>query len=162
MSFALALRNEKSATDVLSNLIVADIAPSTGNLSPDFIRYISAMQEIEALAPGVIKTRADADKKLQPYEQVTSSHYIPSLPLTNIQDISIRQFLLTNLQLPIPSRSGYHDTSHEKAKFIVPLDILDRSIGALGSFPYEYDKENQTVPTTWDGPTLVIKGSKSA
>jgi hypothetical protein len=70
MSLALALQNEKSATNVLSKLIVADIAPSVGNLSPDFIRYISAMQEIEALAPGVIKSRADADKKLQSYEQV--------------------------------------------------------------------------------------------
>lgn len=77
--------------------------------------------------------------------------------------MSIRQFLLTNLQLPIPSRSGSYDTtSHEKAKFIVPVDILERSIGDLGSFPYEYDKENQTVPTTWDGPTLVVKGGKSA
>lgn len=164
MSFALALQNEKSTSNVLSKLIVADIAPSTGNLSPEFIRYISAMQEIEALAPGVIKTRADADKKLQSYEQVISFfHYIPSLPAKNTQDISIRQFLLTNLQLPIPSRNGSYDTtSHEKAKFIVPLDILDRSITALGSFPYEYDKENQTVPTTWDGPTLVVKGGKSA
>ena len=72
MSFALALQNEKSATNVLSKLIVADIAPSTGNISPDFVRYISAMQDIEALAPGVIKTRTDADKKLQPYEQVMS------------------------------------------------------------------------------------------
>ena len=75
--------------------------------------------------------------------------------------MSVRQFLLTNIQLPTPSRSETHDTSHEKAKFIVPLDILERSIGDLGSFPYEYDKENQTVTTTWDGPTLVVKGSKS-
>jgi len=72
MSFALALQNEKPATSVLSHLIVADIAPSIGSLSPDFIRYISAMQMIESLAPGVIKTRTDADKKLEPYEQVTS------------------------------------------------------------------------------------------
>lgn len=71
MAFALALQNEKAATTILSNLIVADIAPSIGSLSPDFIRYISAMQQIETLAPGVIKTRTDADKKLQPYEQVT-------------------------------------------------------------------------------------------
>ena len=162
MSFALALQSEKSATNVLSKLIVADIAPSTGNLSPDFVRYISAMQEIEALPPGVIKTRTDADKKLQSYEQVMSFSLYPITSANIIQDISIRQFLLTNLQLPIPSRSGSHDTSHEKAKFIVPLDILERSIGALGSFPYEYDKENQNVPTTWDGPTLVVKGGKSA
>ena len=166
MSFALALQNEKlAANNVLSKLIVADIAPSTGDLSPDFVRYISAMQEIEALAPGVIKTRTDADKRLQSYEQVMSFLSFKLYPVTfanNIQDKSIRQFLLTNLQPPIPSRSGSHDTSHEKAKFIVPLDILESSIGALGSFPYKYDKENQTVPTTWDGPTLVVKGGKSA
>ena len=98
MTLALALQNEKSATNVLSQLIVADIAPSSGNLSPDFIRYISAMQDIEALAPGVIKTRADADKKLQSYEQVMSSHYIPSLPLT----IS-RTYLFANSSLPTSS-----------------------------------------------------------
>lgn len=76
MSFALALQNEKAATNVLSNLIVADIAPSSGSLSPEFIRYISAMQKIEALPPGTIKTRIDADKKLQPYEQVMSLNHI--------------------------------------------------------------------------------------
>jgi hypothetical protein len=45
---------------------------------------------------------------------------------------------------------------------MVPLDILERSIGDLGSFPYEYDQENQIAPTTWDGLTLVVKGVKSA
>ena len=84
------------------------------------------------------------------------------MSFNQIQDISIRQFLLSNLQVPIPSRSGSHDTSNEKAKFIFPLDIFEHSIDALGSFPYEYDKENQFVPTTWDGPTLVMKGTKSA
>lgn len=167
MSFALALQNEKATSNVLSKLIVADIAPSIGSLSPEFIRYISAMQEIEALAPGVIKTRTDADKKLQLHEQVNifSLYSITSLNDFSIklQDISVRQFLLTNLQLPTPSRSASHDTSsHEKVKFIVPLDILDRSIDALGSFPYEYNAEKQIVPTTWDGPTMVVKGSKSA
>lgn len=62
----------------------------------------------------------------------------------------------------MPSRGGSHDTSHDKARFIFPLDILERSVDALGSFPYEYDKEKECVPTTWDGPTLVVKGSKSA
>ena len=98
MSFALALQNENPESNVLSKLIVADIAPSTGNLSPDFIRYISAMQEIEALAPGIIKTRADADKKLQSYEQVMSSYYILSPTLT----IS-RIYLFANSSLPTSS-----------------------------------------------------------
>lgn len=77
MTFALASQNNKAATNVLSHLIVADIAPSIGGLSPDFIRYISAMQNIEALAPGIIKSRTDADKQLQPYEQVTSYYQFP-------------------------------------------------------------------------------------
>lgn len=98
MSFALALQNEKSTSNVLSKLIVADIAPSTGNLSPEFIRYISAMQEIEALAPGVIKTRADADKKLQSYEQVMSfiifHHFLLRIP---------RIYLFANSSLPTSS-----------------------------------------------------------
>ena len=86
MSFALALQNEKAPiNNVLSNLIVADIAPSIGSLSPDFIRYISAMQTIEALEPGVIKTRGDADKKLQPYEQVSPLlRTIMMIPMTTI------------------------------------------------------------------------------
>lgn len=32
----------------------------------------------------------------------------------------------------------------------------------LGSFPYEYDAEQKTADTTWDGPTLVYKGTQSA
>lgn len=98
MALALALQNEKSPSNVLSKLIVADIAPSTGDLSPDFVRYISAMQEIEALAPGVIKTRTDADKKLQSYEQVMSFHHIPSLPLR-----IPRIYLFANSSLPTSS-----------------------------------------------------------
>ncbi|KAF8150952.1 mitochondrial protein [Crassisporium funariophilum] len=147
MAFALSLRDSKARADMLSHLIVADIAPSIGSLSPEFIRYISAMQEIEALAPGVIKTRTDADRKLQPYEP----------------DLSVRQFLLTNLKLPSHTRSASHQPSpHNKASFIVPLNILSRSIESLGSFPYEYNKNDDSVPTTWDGPTLVVKGTKSA
>jgi hypothetical protein len=55
-----------------------------------------------------------------------------------------------------------HDAAHEKARFIVPLGILSRSMNALGSFPYQYNPDDQSVPTTWDKPTLVVKGTKSA
>jgi len=58
MTYALA-RPER-----LSHLIVADIAPSTGKLSPEFVQYISLMQEIESLPPGKITKRSDADKIL--------------------------------------------------------------------------------------------------
>jgi len=49
---------------------VADIAPSIGALSPEFVQYISLMQQIEALPPGKVKTRSDADKILAPHEPV--------------------------------------------------------------------------------------------
>lgn len=58
------------SSDILSQLIVVDIAPSIGKLSNEFRMYISAMQEIEALPAGVIKTRTDADNRLKAYEAV--------------------------------------------------------------------------------------------
>ncbi|KAF5316811.1 hypothetical protein D9619_006509 [Psilocybe cf. subviscida] len=131
-----------SMHSALSQLIVVDIAPSIGKLSAEFQQYTSAMQQIEALPFGAIKTRTDADKRLREYEP----------------DLSIRQFLLTNLQLPGQS----HDQADAKAKFIVPLDILSNSIDELGSFPYKYDSEQKPVDVTWDGPTLVYKGTQSA
>ncbi|CAA7267528.1 unnamed protein product [Cyclocybe aegerita] len=146
MAYALSLDTYQAPRDTLSRLIISDIAPSIGRLSNEFIKYVEAMQRIEALAPGVIKTRADADKRLQPYEP----------------DISVRQFLLTNLQLPSHSRAVAHDASSEKARFIVPLNILTHSIESLGSFPYEYNVEDGSVPKTWDGPTLAVKGTRSA
>ena len=54
----------------LSRLIVADIAPSIGALSPEFVQYISLMQQIEALPTGKVKTRSDADTILAPHEPV--------------------------------------------------------------------------------------------
>lgn len=146
----------------LSHLIVADTAPSAGKLSSDFIRYISLMQEIEALPPGTVKTRLDADKILASYEPVSFiSHFSVYLATGNMemQDMSIRQFLLTNLHIPSPSKR-IHD--HERPKFKVPLDVLSKSIPALGSFPYEYNESDNTAPVTWTGPTLAIKGTKSS
>ena len=31
---------------------------------------------------------------------------------------------------------------------------------APGLFPYQYNRDDQSVPTTWHGPTLVVKGEK--
>jgi len=79
--------------------------------------------------------------------------------------MSVRQFLLTNLQLPSHSRAPSthkHDGAPEKAKFIVPLSILSGAIGDLGSFPYQYNATEDAVPVTWDGPTLALKGTKSS
>jgi hypothetical protein len=70
MAYALSLKANGETTTPLSHLIVVDIAPSIGSLSPEFIQYIHVMQKIEALPPGVIKTRTDADNILKSYEPV--------------------------------------------------------------------------------------------
>ncbi|KAF9478860.1 mitochondrial protein [Pholiota conissans] len=147
MTYALSVKEFNIPEDTLSHLIVADIAPSIGKLSTEFSTYISIMQKIEALPPGVIKTRSDADARLKAYEP----------------DLSIRQFLLTNLHVPSHARkTTHHEAVEEKAKFIVPLGILSQSMDALGSFPYDYDPLENVASTTWDGPTLVVKGKRSA
>ena len=54
-------------SNLLSHLIVADIAPSRGPLSAEFTGYVEAMQKIEE---SNVKTRQEADRVLRPYEQV--------------------------------------------------------------------------------------------
>lgn len=58
----------------------------------------------------------------------------------------VRQFLMTNLA---------HTLSGESLKFRIPLDILNRAIPNVGWFPYEPGE------SSWDGPTLFIRGTKS-
>jgi hypothetical protein len=157
MSYALTFPGR------LSHLIVADIAPSVGNLSSDFIKYISLMQEIESLPPGTVKTRSDADKILASHEPVSHvSYFSLSHTIRNAatQDMSIRQFLLTNLQ--VPNRSQTSNPHHDIPKFNISLDNLSKSIPSLGSFPYEYNEKDGTAPVIWNGPTLAIKGTKSS
>ncbi|TDL25623.1 alpha/beta-hydrolase, partial [Rickenella mellea] len=127
VAMALALRNDLP-DDLLTNLIIADIAPSRGQLSADFRGYVEAMQKIEG---SWVTTRKEAQEILEPYEK----------------DHMTRAFLLTNLV----ARSGGDST----LKFRVPLDIIDRAIPDLGSFPYEPGESE------WNGRTLFIKGDKS-
>ena len=74
MAYALSIKANGETPIPLSQLIVLDIAPSIGSLSPEFIQYIDIMQKIEALPPGVIKNRTDADNILKPYESVRHPH----------------------------------------------------------------------------------------
>jgi hypothetical protein len=53
--------------DLLSHLIIADIAPSTGALSAEFTGYIEAMKKIEDSG---VTTRKEAQDILTPYESV--------------------------------------------------------------------------------------------
>ena len=97
MSYALATNTLNIPSDRLSQLIVVDIAPSIGKLSSDFISYVSAMLEIEALPPGVIKTRTDADNILKACEPVCFLTSVASLS----SNINARIFPSVNSFLPI-------------------------------------------------------------
>jgi hypothetical protein len=133
---------------LLSRLIVADIAPSKGALSPEFRSYTDAMQRIEK---SQITTRKGANDIIQEVESVghenvflhKSSH--PTCWWLS-KDPSIRAFLLTNLT-----------STHGGAPltFRVPVDIIKRSLDVIGDFPYEPEDAN------WDGRTLIIRGAKS-
>ena len=145
MAVALSLDLPQS---LLSNLIVADMAPSRGPLSPEFRSYIEAMKKIE---DSKVTSRREAQQILSSYEPV-------SFPLTSAfaninilcyQDPEVRAFLLTNLQ------SSGHETHHHPLKFRVPLDIIGNAIVNIGDFPYEPGDQE------WEGPTLFIKGTRS-
>ena len=54
--------------DMLDHLVVVDIAPSKGSLSPEFQNYIDAMMRIEKSGVG---SRKEADDMLVPHEPVS-------------------------------------------------------------------------------------------
>lgn len=64
MSFAL---NPDLPQNLLSNLIVADIAPSRGDLSPEFMGYVDGMRKIES---SKVSSRKEAQEILSEYEKV--------------------------------------------------------------------------------------------
>ncbi|KAI0090360.1 Alpha/Beta hydrolase protein [Irpex rosettiformis] len=108
--------------DLLTHLIVADIAPSKGALSPEFQRYVEAMKKIE---DSKVSTRQEAQQILTPYES----------------DAMTRAFLLTNL-LP-----AVHDHHHHALKFRVPIDIIGEAIPEIGNFPCEPGEQAWEGPT---------------
>ncbi|KAK2765888.1 hypothetical protein FQN54_007403 [Arachnomyces sp. PD_36] len=100
----LALQKPQS----ISALIAVDNAPVDAALSPDFAKYIQAMQSIESA--GLTKS-SEADQILQEYEK--------ALP--------IRQFLLTNLvRLP-----GTHILG-----FRIPVKTLAAALVDMAGFPF--------------------------
>lgn len=66
-------------SDLIKNLIVADIAPSRGRLSPDFEMYLQAMHKIE---DSKLKTRKEADHMLHEFVKVHSRSELSISPCT--------------------------------------------------------------------------------
>ncbi|KAF6759822.1 mitochondrial protein [Ephemerocybe angulata] len=141
MTLALNLV-EAGGGDNLSNLVVVDMPPAHVDIPAKMREYVIAMESLEAMPPGMIRSLIDADRFLAPFESV--------------RDASVREFLLTNLQLPSHARTA--NPKRDRAKFILPLDILGPAIRNLEEFPYDYSAPERPI---WSGPTLVIGGLQS-
>ncbi|KAK4706015.1 hypothetical protein P7C70_g188, partial [Phenoliferia sp. Uapishka_3] len=105
VAMALALR----PTPALSRLVVVDMAPGIGKISPEFGAYLKGMQEV---TEAKVHSRKEADDILSKYES----------------DLGVRQFLLTNLS---------RETSTSPYGFRLPLSYLQDALGEIGEFPYE-------------------------
>lgn len=67
MTFAL---NPNLPSDLLSNLIIEDIAPYKEELYPEFKGYVDAMKKIEEMG---VRTREEAEGVLIEHEKVLTS-----------------------------------------------------------------------------------------
>lgn len=75
MTLALSLAT-KGRENLLSHLLISDIAPTRAALSDDFLKYIDAMHEINDLPLGIVRTRAEVDLRLYKHESVSISPFI--------------------------------------------------------------------------------------
>ncbi|KAM4064775.1 alpha/beta hydrolase fold domain-containing protein [Hirsutella rhossiliensis] len=114
--------------EMVASLVSVDNAPVNAALNQDFAKYIRGMNKVQAAN---VTRQAEADRILQEFE--------PSLP--------IRQFLLGNL---------YRSRGEDAQRFRVPLDILARSLGDLGDFPYSNPSER-----SFEKPALFVRGTRS-
>lgn len=110
---------------IISKLVVVDIAPFSLPLSNDFATYVEAMRNIDSRS---LKKQSEADKILAEYEK----------------DISVRQFLLTNLKR---QSDGVY-------RFRIPYETLGKALGKVGRF--------DAAGLQYNAPTLFIAGGKSS
>ncbi|ORY86307.1 alpha beta hydrolase fold family [Protomyces lactucae-debilis] len=116
--------------ELVKLLVPVDNAPIDAMLTSEFPRYVRAMRDIELRG---VQKQSEADALLQETEQ----------------DLSIRQFLLTNLV----KRKQADGSS--RLQFRIPIGILAKSLDYMGDFPILPDEARFVKPTCF------IRGSKS-
>jgi hypothetical protein len=158
MTVALNLAKARKS-DLLSRLVVVDMAPAKLLIDAKMRNYVPIMQNMNSMPAGMIKSLVDAERFLMAFEEVCMLSTNSSSHSSNLllQDPVVRQFLLTNLVLPSHSRATA--PHHDKAKFALPLDILKPAIDALEEFPYDHTSDRGHP--IWAGPTRVIAGRNS-
>ncbi|KAM0787325.1 hypothetical protein ACM66B_007098 [Microbotryomycetes sp. NB124-2] len=115
VAMALALAPHKA----IERLVVVDIAPGSGKISPEFRTYLDTMRRIQ---DANVKSRKEADEILQSVEP----------------DFGVRAFLLTNLE---------HKSDSDSWKFRLPLEFFVGAIDEIGKFPYEPGTKTFDKPT---------------
>ncbi|KAI1805543.1 alpha/beta-hydrolase [Daldinia bambusicola] len=119
---------------LIKDIVAVDNAPVDAVLGTSFGRYIEGMRRVEEA--GVMR-KSDADKMLEAYEG----------------DVAVRQFLLGNLH-----HARAPDGSVEPTyRFRVPLDVLARSLGHLGDFPFKDPQQAR-----FEKPALFVRGTRSS
>ncbi|KAI8055098.1 Alpha/Beta hydrolase protein [Syncephalis plumigaleata] len=130
VAMTLALSKQiQDRVGYLERVILVDKAPRDMALDRAFSRYVEGMQLVERAG---VARQSDADRLLVPY----------------VPDISVRQFLLTNLK---------RDTTgpNHKYQFRVPLDVIARRLPSLGQMQLPIDCR------PFDRPTLFVAGTRS-
>lgn len=124
VAMTLALRSPS----LVRTLVSVDNAPVDATLRGHFSQYVQGLQSVE---DAKVTNQIEADHILQMYEK----------------DLSIRQFLLTNL---------VRTDGMKYLRFRIPIKILGASLAHMGDFPYKNPEE-----VRYNGPTLFLRGSRS-
>ncbi|KAJ1964970.1 Rho-type GTPase activating protein Rga1, partial [Dipsacomyces acuminosporus] len=134
MGGKVVMRTALDRPDLVSQLVVDDMAPVQIKLAHDFASYVTKLSEIEQLN---VTSQKVADQMLAEVEP----------------DISVRQFLLTNMKkVKDPEAEGGGVKGAYKSR--IPLDLLGKSLA--GMMAWEVDPS-----LTYSGPTLFIAGKRS-
>lgn len=140
VAMTLALR----APNSYSGIVPVDNSPVDAALKSDFSTYVQGMREVEEKnnAASSDATTTTANKK--PFRQSDADAILQKYE----PDLAIRQFLLTNFVRDPKNMQKYH--------FRIPLTTLAKSLPAMADFPFRDPDE-----TRFEGPTLVVRGTKS-
>ena len=117
-----------------TGIVPVDNAPLDAALKSDFGMYVNAMKEIEDVRPRLGK-QSEADKLLERYEK----------------DVGIRMFLLMNFVKAETGKKG-----EKEMRFRIPLATLAKALPDMADFPFK-----DPDVTRFEGPTLVVRGTKS-
>ncbi|KAF9113879.1 hypothetical protein BGX27_000635 [Mortierella sp. AM989] len=111
----------------MDRVVVVDMAPAKVQLSAEFAKYVTIMKEIQQAH---VKKQSEADNIMK----------------KSVSDLSIRQFLLTNLK---------KDSAKDEYNFRIPIDVLGGKLENLGQFDFVPGQDK------YEGKILIIKGDKS-